>query len=224
MPGGETMRLIFCVIALAFAVPPLGIAQRWEIGGLGGYGWYLNSTVSNSVAYNPALSADTGFLSRATLGVVFAENHSHHWGGEIRWLYQGGGPQIQLNQATTSMRGYSNLVTYDFVVYPVRGESGVRPYLAGGAGVKAYTASDFRFINQQPTAGLAVLRPVTQAEPAISVGGGLKYSMTKHAQFRVDFRIYFTPTPNDVIRATGPSVIHGWLSELVPAAGFSYVF
>jgi len=44
------------------------------------------------------------------------------------------------------------------------------------------------------------------------------------AQFRVDFRIYFTPTPNDVIRATGPSVIHGWLLELVPAAGFSYVF
>jgi len=65
---------------------------------------------------------------------------------------------------------------------------------------------------------------VTQAEPAISVGGGLKYSMTKHAQFRVDFRIYFTPTPNDVIQATGPSVIHGWLSELVPTAGFSYVF
>jgi hypothetical protein len=176
------------------------------------------------VAYNPALSAETGFLSRATIGVVFAENHYHHWGGEIRWLYQGGGPQIQLNHATTSMRGYSNLVTYDFVVYPVGRESGVRPYFAGGAGVKAYTASDFGFVSQLPTAGLAVLRPVTQAEPVISVGGGLKYTMAKHAQFRVDFRIYFTPTPNDVIRATGPSVIHGWLYELVPAAGLSYVF
>jgi len=218
------MRLIFCVIALACAVAPPGLAQRWEIGGLGGYGWNQNSTVTNSVAYNPALSAEIGYPSRATLGVVFAENQHHHWGGEIRWLYQWGGPQIQLNHTTTSMSGYSNLITYDFVAYPVRGESGVRPYLAGGAGVKVYSATDFIFVSQQPTAGLAVLRPVTQAEPAISAGGGLKYTMAKHVQFRVDFRVYFTPTPNDVIRATGPSVIHGWLYDLVPTAGVSYVF
>jgi hypothetical protein len=71
---------------------------------------------------------------------------------------------------------------------------------------------------------LALLRPVTQVEPAISVGGGLKCSFAKHAQFRIDFRTYFTPTPDDVIRPTGLSAIHGWLSTIVPTAGISYVF
>jgi hypothetical protein len=122
------------------------------------------------------------------------------------------------------MTGYSNLVTYDLVVYPVRSESGFRPYLAGGAGVKVYTGTGFRFVGLAATADLAVLRPVTQAEPAISVGGGLKWLFAKHAQFRIDFRTYFTPTPDDVIRPTGLSAIHGWLSTIVPTAGISYVF
>jgi hypothetical protein len=218
------MRLIPCTIVLTLASSCPVIAQKWEIGGLGGYGWYQNFTISNSTISNPPASGGIGFPSRATLGVVFAENPYHYWGGEIRWLYQWGGPQIESNGIKTSMTGYSNLVTYDFVVYPVRSESGFRPYLAGGAGVKVYTGTGFRFVGLPPTTGLALLRPVTQAEPAISVGGGLKYLFAKHAQFRIDFRTYFTPTPNDVIRPTGLSTIHGWLSTLVPTAGISYIF
>jgi hypothetical protein len=122
------------------------------------------------------------------------------------------------------MTGYSNLVTYDLVVYPLRSESGFRPYLAGGAGVKAYTSTGFSIVPQPPTAGLGFLRQITQAEPAISVGGGLKYLFVKHGQFRIDFRTYFTPTPNDVIRPAGLSVTHGWLTEFVPTAGISYIF
>jgi len=218
------MRLIPCTIVLTLASSCPVIAQKWEIGGLGGYGWFQNSTVSNLTTSNPPASGAVGFPSRATIGVVFAENPYRHLGGEIRWLYQWGGPQIESNGIKTSMTGYSNLVTYDFVVYPVRSESGFRPYLAGGAGVKVYTGSDFRFVGLPPTAGLALLRPVTQVEPAISVGGGLKCSFAKHAQFRIDFRTYFTPTPNDVIRPTGFSAIHGWLYSFVPTAGIAYVF
>jgi hypothetical protein len=69
-----------------------------------------------------------------------------------------GCPQIESNGIKTSMTGYSNLVRYDFVVYPVRSESGFRPYLAGGAGVKVYTGTGFRFVGLPPTAGLALLR------------------------------------------------------------------
>ena len=215
------MRLITCAIVLSLASSCPAIAQKWELGGLGGYGWYENASVSNS---NPPASGGVGFPSRATVGVVFAENPYHSWGGEIRWLYQWGGPEIVSNGIKTSMTGYSNLVTYDFVVYPVHNESGLRPYLAGGAGVKAYTGTGSGFAGLPTTAGLAFLRPVTQAEPAISAGGGLKYLFARHAQFRIDFRTYFTPTPSDVIHATGLSGIHGWLFTFVPTAGLSYVF
>ena len=218
------MRLIRCTIVLTLASSCPLIAQKWEIGGLGGYGWRQNSTISNNTISNPSALGEIGFPSRATIGVVLAENPYHYGGGEIRWLYEWGGPQIESNGIKTSMPGYSNLVTYDFVVYPVRSESGFRPYLAGGAGVKVYTGTGFTLAGQAPTAGLALLRPVNQAEPAISVGGGLKYLFAKHAQVRIDFRTYFTPTPNDVIRPTGLSNIHGWLSTLVPTAGIAYVF
>jgi hypothetical protein len=218
------MRLILGMIALTIGISSHGFAQHWEVGALGGYGWYQNSSISNSTIFSPPQSAAIGFPPRATIGVVFGENPYRHLGGEIRWLYQWGGPQIERNGFKTSMPGYSNLVTYDFVIYPMTSESGFRPYLAGGAGVKAYTGTGFELVGQSPTVGLALLRPVTQAEPAISAGGGLKYLIAKHVEFRIDVRAYFTPTPDAVIRPTRFSIIQGWLSEIVPTGGFSYVF
>jgi len=218
------MRLLQSTIVLTLVSACPVFAQKWEIGALGGYGWNQNSTVSNFTNVNPPASGTVGFPSRATIGVVFSETPYRHLGGEIRWLYQWGGPQIESNGIKTSMTGYSNLVTYDFVIYPVRSESGIRPYFAGGAGIKVYTGTGFRFAGLPPTAGLAYLRPINQVEPAISVGGGLKFSFAKHAQFRLDFRTYFTPTPNDIIRPTAFSAIHGWLYSFVPTAGVSYVF
>jgi hypothetical protein len=218
------MRLILGTVTLTIACSCQGIGQEWEIGALGGFGWNRNSTISNSTIANPPTSGEIGFPSRGTFGVTAAENPYHYWGGEIRWLYQWGGPQIESNGVKTSISGYSNLVTYDFVVYPVRSESGFRPYLAGGAGVKAYTGTGFRWDGQQPVARLAFLRTVTEAEPAISVGGGLKYRFARHALLRLDFRAYFTPTPDNVIRPIGFSQIRGWLFEFVPTVGISSVF
>jgi hypothetical protein len=139
-------------------------------------------------------------------------------------MYQWGGPEIEGNGVRTSMRGYSNLIAYDFLLYPVRSESGLRPYLAGGAGIKVYTGTDIPFVGQGPTANLALLRPETQVEPAISVGGGLKYHLIKHLQFRIEVHAYFSPAPSHVIRPVRYAEIRGWLNEVVPNAGFSYVF
>ena len=218
------MRLVLCTITLIIGISSHAIAQQWEIGAVGGYGWYRNSSLSNSTIFNPSASAEVGFPSRATVGVVFGETPFHHLGGEARWLFQWGGPQIIANGVKTSMPGYSNLFTYDLMIYPTSSESGLRPYLAAGAGGKIYTGTGLEFVGQLPTAALAVLRPVTQAEAAISVGGGLKYRFAKHAQVRIDIRAYFTPTPDALIHPTNFSVIHGWLSEIVPTAGLSYVF
>jgi hypothetical protein len=69
-----------------------------------------------------------------------------------------------------------------------------------------------------------LLRPVNQVEPAISVGGGMKFRMPKRTQLRVDFRVYMTPLPDQLFRPIGPSVIRGWLYDFVPLGGISYVF
>jgi hypothetical protein len=81
----------------------------------------------------------------------------------------------------------------------------------------------FLFLNQ-PLANLALLRSVNQVEPAISVGGGMKFLMPKRTQLRVDFRAYMTPLPDQLFRPIGASIIRGWLYDFVPLGGISYVF
>jgi hypothetical protein len=205
------------LIATTFASACLA-AETWELGAVGGYGWYHNPSITNSPA-----SGSAGFPSRAALGVVFGETPFNYVGGELRWLYRFGGAQLQSSGITEAAPGYTNTITYDFLFHMTPRESAVRPFVAAGAGIKVYTASR-RDLNQ-PLAGLAVLRPVTEVEPDISLGGGLKYLLPKHIQLRVDFRLLMTPLPNEVIRPTGTSTrIHGWVYDFVPLAGISYVF
>jgi len=212
------MRLIQFSFALALTCSPMCLAQNWELGGLGGYGWYYNPSI-----IDPANSGRAGFPPRAAIGVVFAENMYNYIGGELRYLFRFGGPQLQSNGVTENATGYTNAITYDLLFHMTPRESNVRPFLAAGAGIKAFTGSSQCLV--QPLAGLAVLRPLTQVEPAIDLGGGLKYLLPKHIQVRLEFRVYMTPLPNEVIRPTGPlSAIHGWIYDFVPLAGISYVF
>jgi hypothetical protein len=61
-------------------------------------------------------------------------------------------------------------------------------------------------------------------EPAISVGGGLKYRVSKHGLLRLDFRTYMTPLPDRILRPTGLAQVHGWVYSFVPLGGVSFVF
>jgi hypothetical protein len=68
-------------------------------------------------------------------------------------------------------------------------ESSIRPYIAACAGINVYTGLGPRFLFlNQPLANLALLRSANQVEPAISVGGGMKFLMPKRTQLRVDFQ------------------------------------
>jgi hypothetical protein len=46
----------------------------------------------------------------------------------------------------------------------------------------------------------------------------------RHTQFRVDFRAYFTPFPDELFTPVPRTKITGWIINFVPSAGFSYVF
>lgn len=212
------MRLTLFSFILAIALSSACLGQEWELGGVGGYGWYYNPTIRN-----PATSGRGGFPPRAALGVVLTENLYEYISGEFRYLFRFGGPQLQANGITESAHGYTNAITYDIVFHMRPRESNLRPFISTGAGIKVYTASGIRE-EPQPLIGLALLTPVTQVEPAIGVGGGLKYMLHKNVQLRLDIRTYLTPLPNEVIRPRGTSVVHGWIYDFVPLAGISYVF
>jgi hypothetical protein len=213
------MRSLYS-FALAITISSACLAQPWELGASGGYGWYHDPSIAGSNG-----SAEAGIPARAAFGVTFTQNMYHYVGGEIRYLFRFGGPELKSSGMQANLDGHTNLVTYDFLFYTRSKESNIRPFVAAGAGIKVYTGLGPRFFTlNQPLAGLALLRPLSQVEPAISVGGGVKLYTTKQVQLRVDFRAYMTPLPDQLFRPVGLSVIHGWLYDFVPLGGISYVF
>ena len=204
------------MVALALSVSCLG--QEWEVGAAGGYGWSSNPSIVSSAG-----SIQSGFAPKGAIGVVFGQNMYEYLGGEVRYLFQFGGPRLQWQGNDLSATGYSNLITYDLLFHLTNRESKFRPYVAGGAGVKIYTGGELRFASQ-PFPGSAVLVPNNQVEAAISVGAGLKYRVSRHALLRLDFRTYMTPFPDQILRPTGLSQVHGWIYSFVPLGGVSFIF
>jgi hypothetical protein len=95
--------------------------------------------------------------------------------------------------------------------------------VSGGAGIKVYTDSQHRFVGQ-PFFDSAILVSRSQVVAAISAGGGLKYQVSRDILLRFDFRTYFTPAPDEILRPVRASYIHGWMYNLVPLGGISFVF
>jgi hypothetical protein len=207
------------ILLYGFALTVCSAAEhQWEFGGELGLGTSHDPNISG-----PNASVQSGFRTKATASVVWAENPFQYLGGEFRYMFRWGGPKLAANGTQVSMDGYANVITYDLLIHLTSKESRVRPYFAGGAGIKIYTATGQRSPGQ-PLSDVALLIPGTQIEPAISAGGGLKYFLRPGLQLRVDFRTHMTPLPNDLIRPVGKSVIHGWSYDFVPMIGVSYAF
>jgi len=210
------MRLV--LVALVVAGSSTGcLAQDWEIGGGGGAGWSLDS----SVAGGPN-AVHTGYTPHGAFSVIWAENPYSYIGGELQYLFRAGGTELKSNGITQASSGYSNILVYNLTVHLTRRESKVRPFVGVGAGIKIYTNSE-RLLTQ-PLSGTALLLQGTQVEPAISFDGGVKYLLPRHVQLRLDLHAFTSPTPDALIRTIGPAHIKGWIYDLVPTAGIAYVF
>jgi hypothetical protein len=205
---------LFAFLILGSAVR----AQKWEFGGEFGVG------LSDSPAIaNPNGSVQSGFRTSGAASLVWARNASQYFGGELRYTFRSGGPKLTSGSLLASSGGYSNVITYDLVLHLDSRESRMRPYIAVGTGIKIFSSSG-QESPSQPLAYAAILIPGTQIEPLVSTGGGLKYLLKPGIQLRLDFRLHLSPLPNDLIRPTARSAIHGWTYDLVPMVGIGYTF
>ena len=121
------------------------------------------------------------------------------------------------------MTGQSHAIHYDVLVHMTSKESRLRPFLAAGAGVKIYRGTGAE-VAYQPLSNLVVLTHTQEAQPLISVGGGVKISVSKRALLRLDFRDYLTPVPSSLLAAPPFSKISGWVHDFVFLVGVSTVF
>jgi hypothetical protein len=165
--------------------------------------------------------------AKGAIGVTLAENIKDHLGGELRYLFRFGGPQLRSDGTQANLTGHTNVITYDFLLQATHHFEvwAIRPFVSGGAGIKVFSGNGQRFADiNQPLVNLALLRPITQVEPAISVGSGVKFLFGDHVALRIELRTYMSPLPDEVFRPFGQTRIRGWLYDFVPLAGVSYVF
>ncbi len=204
--------------SLAIVFSRACLAQPFEIGAVAGYAWDHDASIRS-----PSGSVNAGFKPGFVGGAIFGEDPYEYIGGEVRWLYRVGGPQLTAPGIKVSAGGYTNLLYYDLLVHLRRRERKLRPYIAGGGGAEIYTSTDAAVVGQ-PLQTIAVIARGTEVEPLISVGAGVQCDVNRRLRLRFDFHVYMAPTPGDLFRVLRPTVIRGWQYDFAPAVTVSYVF
>jgi outer membrane protein W len=206
------------IAAGVLALAPAAFAQKWEIGGGVGAGFYPANTITNGSA-SASLDTQTSLAG----SVWLANNATGHWGGETRLDYSRGDLQLTSggNEAKFNSEAYG--LHYDFQYYPIKSESRVRPYLTAGAGIKYYRGIGNQ-VEFQPLSQFALLSQTNQLKPMVSVGGGVKLRVTDRLGIRLEVHDYLTTFPDNLVVPNVGSKVSGWMQQIVPMLGVSYLF
>lgn len=214
-------HLSVCIAAaVTAALPPAAFAQKeLEVGALGLISDYRAVTVSGPGGASGKVGPGLGFSG----GFVLGQNMSNRWGGEFRYLYFRNDLELSSGGQDASLGAQSHAVHYDVLYYLSDPDARVRPYVAGGGGVKHYqgTGTEDPF---QPLSSLALLTKTSESKPMGDFGVGVKFRVGRRAVFRVEFRDYVTGVPKDVIAAAPGAKVDGVLHHLAPLFGVTWTW
>jgi hypothetical protein len=196
----------------------LTMAQSWEVGGGVGGGFYTSQDVT-SAAGSATAKIQTGLAGSVWLGNTW---QGRRWSGELRYDYGMGNLSLNSGSTSASFSARTQQFHYDLMWHATSSESRIRPYLAVGGGVKLYQGTGAQ-VAYQPLSNLALLTQQQDLTPLVSAGGGLKFQMSRHVQLRLDVHDYLTPFPKNVITPNAGAKVGGWLQDIVPMIGISYV-
>jgi hypothetical protein len=211
------MRFIAqCLLVMFFLTASIAVAQEWEAGVAGGYGFTRNLTVTS-----PAGTGKAGLKDGVAIGGFLDENMGVRLGGEVRYMYRASNLKVEGGGQVAGMKAESHLIHYDILYHSSSRESRVRLFVAGGGGVRVYrgTGDEHAF---QPAGGFALLTHTQQVKGLISVGGGVKIALGRRGLLRLEFRDYMTPFPQDVVAPPPGADIKGWLHDFVPMVGLGF--
>jgi len=212
------MRINLKSLTLLFALPALSLCQNWEVGASGGYGFLRDVPVTNG-----AITGKAGFKSGYAFGALLGSQFNRIVGGEIRYTYRADDLRVSSGSTTAKAAARSQALHYDVLIHAAPKDSPIRPFLAVGGGVKFYqgTGVEPAF---QPLNNLVILTHTSEAQPLISVGGGVKIAVSKRALVRLDVRDYATPLPTSLLATPANSKMSGWIHDFVFLFGVSSSF
>ena len=212
------MRTLGLSILLLTAAAATGRAQQWEVGGLGGGGFLSNVAVAGPVG-----SATAGFQSGASFGAFFGHNTYSHFGGELRYAYLQNNLKLSSGGSSVSFAGMAHVVHYDLIVRTSRKNSPVQFFAAIGGGMKVFRGTG-KEAAYQPLSQFGYFTKTRALKPMASVGGGVKFYLTRNVCLRTEFRDYITAFPKELIAPAPGAKFGSILHDLVPMVGLSYEF
>jgi hypothetical protein len=194
-------------------------AQQYEIGGAVGGAFAKNGTVSS-----PAGSAAAGFNTGAGFSVLLGNSMYPSLGGEVRMTMLRQDLKLSAGGVEPTFGAQSYALHYDLLFQLPKGRSKVRPFAAAGGGFKLYRGTGKEAAYQPLGSSFAYLTKTQQWEPMASVGGGVKVEIAPRMLLRAEFRDYITPFPKKVIAPAPGAKASGWVNNIVPLIGISFLF
>lgn len=188
-----------------------------EVGGLA----LVTGYRSTNVRSGPSIGS-VGFAPGPSAGGFLGQNMGEHFGGEIRYLYAQNDLKLKSGGSEAKFSGRSHILNYDLMYYFAGRRAHIRPFVAGGVGLKRYqgTGAETAF---QPLSNLALLTKTSETLLAGDFGGGVKVHFSRNAALRFEFRDYISKVPR-IFEPSPGARISGLLHHWVPAVGISWTF
>ena len=191
--------------------------QKWEFGGNGGGGFLSNVDVTGGTG-----SATAGFQTGAAFGGYVGFSQYKHIGGELRYAYLQSNLSLKSGGTEATFSGVSHVVHYDLIFKTTRNSGEVQLFAAAGGGVKVFRGTG-KEASYQPLEQYGLFTKTQTLKPMLSVGGGVKFALSKKVFLRTEFRDYITQFPTQVITPPSSSVKYGKiLHDFVPMVGLGF--
>jgi len=210
------MKTLLRSILVLTAGAAASFAQQWEFGGAAGAGFLNSVPVSGGIG-----SATAGFQTGAAFGGYIGHSQYKHIGGELRYAYLESNLSLKSGGSQATFSGMSHVVHYDVILKTTRNSGKVQLFAAVGGGMKAFRGTG-KEAAYQPLSQFGYFTKTQTMKPMASVGGGVKFALTRKVFLRTEFRDYITAFPKEIITPP-PGMKYGTLlHDLVPMVGIGF--
>ncbi len=206
------------LLAVSVLCAPMALAQKWEVGGGAGGGFYTSQNINS-----PSGSASAKFQNNVAASAWVGNNNGTMFGGEFRYDYQRGDAQLSSGGSKAAFAAQSHAMHYDFHLHFGKAESPIMPFLAAGGGIKIYQGVGSE-VAYQPLSNIGLLTKTSEMKPMVSLGGGIKFRISHSLGFRAEVHDYITPFPKNVITPSANAKVGGFLQDIVATVGISLLF
>jgi hypothetical protein len=210
------MKTLLRSILVLTAAAAAGFAQKWEFGGAGGGGFLNNVAVNGGTA-----SATAGFQTGAVFGGYVGFSQYKHIGGELRYGYLQSNLSLKSGGAEATFSGISHVVHYDLIFKTARNSGKVQLFAAVGGGLKVFRGTG-KEAAYQPLNQFGYFTKTQALKPMASVGGGVKFALSKKVFLRTEFRDYITQFPTEIITPPAGMKYGKILHDFVPMVGLGF--